>query len=349
VDDRSADRPVAPVGGIPPSASVVVGAWLERWLLPAVVALAALGIALPGPGRAADRHHGIDIVLAVLVLASALGIPPGSARALRRLAGRLLVIVALASVAVPLLADGLAHLLAPGPLRDGVLAVGVAPAEVASIGLSGLAGGDVAVAAALFGASTLVSVVAAGPILSRLAGSGVSPGHVVVELVLVVALPLVVGLVGRSRPAPDRSRTAPRFAVPAVWRGLPPAVGAWAGPTATVAVLVLVALVGSQVRLVAAYVTVTGVLVALILVSAAGGALLGRLLPPAAARSAVLHVSMRDFAIASGIATAAFGARTTGPLGVYGVLVIGWGTVVATVGARRRSRAAYSPVTPPGG
>jgi hypothetical protein len=40
-------------------------------------------------------------------------------------------------------------------------------------------------------------------------------------------------------------------------------------------------------------------------------------------------VSMRDFAVASGIAAAAFGSAATGPLGIYGVLVIAWGAVVA--------------------
>ena len=158
---------------------------------------AAVGVALPGPGRWADRHDGINVALVILVVASGLGIPPGSVAALRRLASRLVAVVVVVAVVLPLLADGLAHLLAAGPLREGVLSVGVAPAEVASIGLSGLAGGDVAVAAVLLGASTLVSVISAGPILSVFGGGGVSPGHVVVQLALIVAAPLAVGLLAR--------------------------------------------------------------------------------------------------------------------------------------------------------
>jgi predicted Na+-dependent transporter len=290
--------------------------WLERRLLLAVVLLAVVGMTWSGPGRWVDRHDGIDIALVILVVASGLGIPAGSAQALRDVAVRLVAVIVAVSVVLPLLADGLAHLLGAGPLRDGVLAVGVAPAEVASIGLSGLAGGDVAVAATLLGASTLVSVATAGPILSLLGGGGVAPGHVIVQLLLIVALPLVVGLLAR----------------PIVATG--PAPGP--GLVATVAVLILVGLVAAQVHLAPAYLTVTGVLVALILISAGGGWLLGRLLPRRAARSALLHVSMRDFAIASGIASAAFGAGATGPLGIYGVLVIAWGTLVATWSARRR-------------
>jgi predicted Na+-dependent transporter len=304
---------------------ITIGARLEHWLLVAVVAVTAVALALPDPGRWLDRHSGVDLVLVVLVLASGLGIPSGAAGALRRLAPRLAVLVVITAVTLPLVADGLAHVLGGGPLRDGVLAVGVAPAEVASIGLSGLAGGDVAVAAALLAASTLVSVAAAGPILSLLAGAGVSGSHVVVQLALVVGLPLVVGLLGRPALRALPSTAADDGAVLAATLSL----------VATVSVLVLVALVAVQVRLETSYLTVTAVLAALIALSAVGGALLGRLLPPPAARSALLHVSMRDFAIASGIAAAAFGSAATGPLGIYGVLVIAWGTVVATWSARR--------------
>jgi predicted Na+-dependent transporter len=308
-----------------------LGSWLEKWLLAGVLVTAAAGVALPGPGRWADRHDGINVALVTLVVASGLGIPPGSVAALRRLAARLVVVVVVVAVVLPLLADGLAHLLAAGPLREGVLSVGVAPAEVASIGLSGLAGGDVAVAAVLLGASTLVSVISAGPILSVFGGGGVSPGHVVVQLALIVAAPLAVGLL--ARPIVARS---PEGAGPSRWAGrrIDPAVP---GVVATLAVVILVALVAAQVHLAAAYLAVTGVLAALILISAGGGALLGRWLPPAAGRSTLLHVSMRDFAIASGIAAAAFGAGATGPLGIYGVLVMAWGTLVAKWATRRAS------------
>ena len=38
---------------------------------------------------------------------------------------------------------------------------------------------------------------------------------------------------------------------------------------------------------------------------------------------------MRDFAIASGIAAAAFGAAAAAPLGLYGIMVMLWGTGLA--------------------
>jgi hypothetical protein len=105
---------------------------------------------------------------------------------------------------------------------------------------------------------------------------------------------------------------------------------------AIVAVVVLVWLVSGQVRLSAAYWALAGVLVLLIVASAAIGLLLGSRLEPAVKTGIVLTASMRDFAIASGIALAAFGPAAAAPLGIYGVLVMAWGALIARV--RNRSR-----------
>jgi predicted Na+-dependent transporter len=85
------------------------------------------------------------------------------------------------------------------------------------------------------------------------------------------------------------------------------------------------------------------VLVALILASALLGMLLAVRLTPAARTSVVLNVSMRDFAIASGIAAAAFGPAAAAPLGSYGVLVMAWGALVARAANRRRRRGGRAP------
>ena len=51
--------------------------------------------------------------------------------------------------------------------------------------------------------------------------------------------------------------------------------------------------------------------------------------------SLLLTTSMRDFAIAAGIATTAFGPAAAAPLGLYGILVLVWGT--ASAGTLRRA------------
>jgi len=84
-------------------------------------------------------------------------------------------------------------------LRGGVLAAGVAPAEVASVALTGLAGGEVALSAGLLVASTLLTVLLAGPILSLPgAHSSTSQLGLLSTLALAVALPLVAGSATRT-------------------------------------------------------------------------------------------------------------------------------------------------------
>ena len=65
------------------------------------------------------------------------------------------------------------------------------------------------------------------------------------------------------------------------------------------------------------------------------GAGLGWLLAigaPARQRTAIfLPTAMRDFAVAAGIATSAFGAPAAAPLGIYGILVLVFGTVAVYI------------------
>jgi hypothetical protein len=49
---------------------------------------------------------------------------------------------------------------------------------------------------------------------------------------------------------------------------------------------------------------------------------------------------MRDFAIAAGIAVAAFGATSAAPLGLYGLIVICWGMAIATLRPAQSARPA---------
>jgi len=178
----------------------------------------------------------------------------------------------------------------------------------------------VAVTAALLIASTAVTVAIAGPVLAVEAGGDVKAIGVVVDVALVAGLPMLVGLAGRSLVRRSRRLTAVLEPVPIV------------------AVVALVALVASQVHLARAYVGVTVALIGFIAASTAAGAVVARLAPPPEATAIVLSTSIRDFAIASGIAASAFGAEAAAPLGLYGVLVIGWSAVLAGWSGPARSR-----------
>jgi hypothetical protein len=53
--------------------------------------------------------------------------------------------------------------------------------------------------------------------------------------------------------------------------------------------------------------------------------------PAGQATAVLLPVAMRDFAVAAGIAAAAFGPAAAAPLGAYGVLVLLAGSLAAII------------------
>jgi predicted Na+-dependent transporter len=276
-----------------------------------VLVAAVIGLTVQPPLAWLATHQGINVLLAVLVFATAVTIEPA---ALRRLIGgwRPLVAAIVAGVTVlPALSWAVSRFVAAGSLRNGVMTVGLAPCEIASVATTAMAGGEAALSAGVLIGSTIAAVAAAGPILSLEVGhASVHPGHIITNLALVVALPLAAGLCLRAvKPIGARTERA-----------------------------------AAEVHLSARYLAIGGALVAFI----AGSAGIGRLLGLGAHRPALVAVllttSMRDFAIAAGIATTAFGPAAAAPLGLYGILVLVWGTAVAGVLRNRGTRP--SPTTP---
>jgi predicted Na+-dependent transporter len=289
-----------------------------HWELLTVLAAAAAGLRVPSPLVWLDARHGISILLAALVFATAVTIDPA---ALRRLTGSwrtLLAALAAGVTVLPALSWAVSRVVAAGSLRDGVLAVGVAPCEIASVATTAMADGEAALAAGILIGTTVVAVAAAGPILTLEAGhAAVHPGPVIANLALIVAVPLAAGLVLRGvAPVGARAHKA-------------------ATVTATLTVAALVALIAAEVHLSASYLGVAAALALFLAGSAVTGRLLGRGAPRPAAAAVLLTTSMRDFAIAAGLAAAAFGPAAAAPLGLYGIVVLIWGTAV---GAALRGR-----------
>lgn len=285
-----------------------------------MLVVAALGVGFPAPGRRAAAADGILIALAVLVFCTGTSMTFAEMGAVRTAGRRLAVVLPATTFGLPVLAWLASHLVSGAAARGGILSAGVAPAEVASVALTGLAGGDAVLAAGLLAASTILTVLLAGPILS-LAGahSAASQLSLLVTLALVVALPLALGSALRSAD-PFGGREQPLTRV-----------------LGTVSLLVLLWQVASQISVRASEARVLLALLAYL----AGGAALGWLLArgaPAERRTAiVLTTAMRDFAVAAGIAASAFGAAAAAPLGIYGLLVLIFGSAAAYA-AQRPSR-----------
>jgi predicted Na+-dependent transporter len=288
-----------------------------------VIVAAGLGLAVGRPLRWADDHRAIDALLVILVFATAVTISADSLRRVLSSWKHLVIALTMGVTVLPALSWLASRLVAAGSLRNGIMVVGIAPCEIASVATTALAGGGTAFAAALLIGSTLLSVAFAGLILSVVADNAhVDPLHILINLVVVVGIPLALGAVLAS------TKTLSARSITAAARI---ATGALAG---------LVCLVAGEVHIGTSYVGVLLAILIIVSVSALLGVGLGRTSTREGAISLLLTTSMRDFAIAAGLATSAFGSATAAPLGLYGVIVILWGTGAAGL---LRSRSGLSP------
>jgi predicted Na+-dependent transporter len=301
-----------------------------------IAGAAVFSQAVPEPARLLVDHRGLDVSLAVLVFATALTIRPATFRGLAVNARRLVVALVASTLVLPALSWLASRIVSGLALRRGVLIVGLAPAEIASVATTSLAGGDTALAAGLLVLSTLVTVAVAGVGLRLLSGGGNAAGAggaiqiapLLTNLALVVGAPMAAGVAVRTRVTLTTSQieAAERLSI------------------AVVALLIW--LVASQVHLSSSYIGVAAAFALFLAGSALLGVALGHRTPAPVATALLLTTSMRDFAIAAAIAVAAFGAASAAPLGVYGVMVIGWGMAVATVAPAIRGRKCRRPVQP---
>ena len=219
---------------------------------------AAVGLSVQPPLAWLASRQGINVLLAVLVFATAVTIEPAALGRLTQTWRPLAAALAAGIVVLPALSWAVSRVVAAGSLRDGVMVAGLAPCEIASVATTAMAAGEAAVAAGVLIGSTVATVAVAGPILTLEAGhASVHPGHIIANLALVVAVPLAAGLVVRAgTPLGERVERP-------------------ANVTAVVTVAALVALIAAEVHLSARYVAVTAALVMFLAVSALVGWVLG--------------------------------------------------------------------------
>jgi bile acid:Na+ symporter, BASS family len=293
---------------------------VTRLILPLTLVAAALALLVPSAAVAGRS----DVLLALLVLATALGIPWSELTALRARAATVATLSIVPLVVLAAFAWALGHAFGT-TTRDGLLAVGLSSSEVASVGLTALAGADATVAlGAVTGSLVLAALV--GPVaIGWLAGGhghGGS-GHLLARFALVVLAPLVVGVALRTLRATGTAiarHDGERDGIAAL----------------AVVVLVYAALSGTH----GAH--GLGPAVVASVAFCAGSALLGwlwhaRLAPSeAVATPGALAIGMRDFAVAAALASQAFGSRAAAVPGVYGVVMLVAGTAFVTLTRRRR-------------
>lgn len=279
-----------------------------RVLTPLAILAAALALVLPS-GTLAARS---DLLLALLVLATALGISVADLRRLRDHVGAIAVLSVVPLVVLGAAAWAIGRPFAPS-VRDGLLAVGLASSEIASVGLVALAGADATIALGAVSGSLVASALIGPLVAGALAGASghTNPGPLLARFALVVIVPLIIGVAARSRWPRMTAADSEREGVGAL----------------TVAVLVYAALSGTH----GAHHLGAALLasVAFLAVSAALAELWRRRAGPATAVPGALAIAMRDFAVAAALATQAFGTAAGAVPGVYGVVMLVAGTIAA--------------------
>jgi BASS family bile acid:Na+ symporter len=302
-----------------------------RFLTPLAVVAAALAVVAPSATLAAHS----DLLLALLVLATALGISGSQLAGLRR-HGAALAILSI----VPLIVLAAVAWLIGRPFdhstRDGLLAVGLSSSEVAAVGLVALAGEQATIAlGAVTGSLVLAALIGPAAIGALSAAGGhAGAGNLLGRFALVVLLPLAAGIALRSA---DRSR-----------RALERVDGEREGVAAlAVAALVYAALSGAR----GAHGLGSALIasVAFLAISVGLGELWRRRMAPGpTAVPGAFAIAMRDFAVAAALATQAFGSRAGAVPGVYGVVMLLAGSAAAgRLG--RDARRGGSGAKPPGG
>ncbi len=296
---------------------------VTRLILPLTLLAAALALLVPS-SVVAGRS---DLLLALLVLATALGIPWSELAALRSRAATVAFLSVVPLVVLAAFAWALGHAFGSFT-RDGLVAVGLSSSEVASVGLTALAGADATIALGAVAGSlvlaALVGPVAIGWLAGAPGGAHGGSGHLLARFAVVVLAPLCVGVAIRSLRASGAwlaERDEERDGIAAL----------------TVIVLVYASLSGTQGS--------HGLGSALIgsVCFCTGSALLGWAWyvgsgkrDPASAIPGALTIAMRDFAVAAALASQAFGTRAAVVPGVYGVVMLVAGTAFVTLVRRRR-------------
>ena len=206
-----------------------------------VLVAATIGLTVQRPLAWLTSHNGINALLVILVFSTAITIEPAELRRATASWRPLLVTLIVGATVLPALSWVVSRMVGAGSLRDGVMCIGLAPCEIASVATTAMAKGETALSAGVLIGSTIVTVVIAGPILAIEAGhASVHPTHIVVNLLLVVALPFAAGLAARAiRPLGDR---AERTAL----------------TVATISVAALVALIAAEIHFNDRYVAVAG-------------------------------------------------------------------------------------------
>ncbi len=285
-----------------------------------VLGSAVLGLALPSWGHA--MRGAVPIMLAGQVIGVALTLTAGEFAVAYRRPWTIVVALLVQWTVMPLAGVLFLHLLPSVTVGRGALIVAVAPAEITSALVAILAGGTGALAAACMAGSLALSTVLTPLWLGTALGSStaIDERSLMTELVFSVALPLLLGVVLRTR-CPSLARHREVFLdVAAISVILVVFVGAGSARGLPVSGVLLAAALAC---------------LALALIGYGAGRGAGALLrlDPADGRAILFPIGMREFGVATAVAVA-IDPPGAAIAGLYGIIIMAASSAVAAALAR---------------
>jgi predicted Na+-dependent transporter len=289
---------------------MTLGRLLSRAAAPLPLVLVAAGAGIVAPSGQVARRS--DAILAALVFTVAVTIEPSRLQEAFFQRWRIAVAVVLPFIVLLPLSLALGRAF-ENPERDALLALGLAPSEVAVAALVALAAGDAAFALVVVAFSLFASALLAPVVAPLFADSGVDAAELIVRFSFVVMIPLLAGLFLRAR---SRRAALSRY-----------------GESASIPILALLVYaslgeLGTLSDLGAASLAALAFFGVSILAAVALRPVLGEF------RTGGLVFSLRDFAVAATLAFQIGPAGAAVTPAVYGVLML----IVAAALAARLSR-----------
>jgi len=286
---------------------MLLSRWINDNLLLLVILFAIIGVLSP---RFSFLSNYVGFILFVMILGLGLTLTVQDFFKVAKIPQRILVALTVQYSAIPIIAFSLTFLVKNFNVAMGILVIGSAPSEITSALMVYLAGGNLALATAIMGCSILVAPFIMPLLLSLFAGESVAidKGGMLTELLLIVALPVILGSLFRTR-FQRLQRYEEQFS-----------------SLSSVMVILLIFTVASsnaEAILNVGIIWLAGLLLILNLSGYLIGFLVGRLMVPKEDfKTYTFAIGMKEFGVGTAVALQFFGPEVALPSAIYGIIML---------------------------
>ncbi|MEM3737403.1 MAG: bile acid:sodium symporter family protein [Candidatus Bathyarchaeia archaeon] len=281
--------------------------WVNDNLLVLVIIFAIIGVLFP---QFSFLSNYVGLILFVMILGLGLTITLQDFVKVVNTPQKILAVLIVQYSAIPIIAFSLTYLARDRSTAMGILIIGSAPSEITSALMVYLAGGNLALATAIMGSSILVAPFIMPLLLSLLAGESVviDTGGMLKELLLIVALPVIIGSLLRTK-FQDLKKHEEQFY-----------------SLSSVMVILLIFTVASGNAEVILNMSIIWLAVLLLVLNLSGyliGFITGKLvMPNGELKTYMFTIGMKEFGVGAAVALQFFDPEVALPSTVYGIIML---------------------------